>query len=114
LATPAAIEFQRQYAWDAVRDRCHHLVRDIRRRVNALTGLGPICPESSQWFGQMSTIRLPEIDADALQDRLRNEYQVEIPIIYWNGELFLRVSIQGYNDQADADALIAALEELLP
>ena len=114
LATPAAIAFQRQYTWDAVRDRCHHLARAIRRRINSLTGLASICPETSQWFGQMSTIRLPELDTDALQDQLRKEYQIEVPILRWNGKPFIRVSVQGYNIQADADALIAALEDLLP
>jgi isopenicillin-N epimerase len=113
LATPAAIEFQHQYAWEAVRDRCHHLVCDIRRRINELTGLEPICPETSQWFGQMSAIRLPELDTQVLQDRLREDYQIEVPVLRWNGLPMIRVSIQGYNNQADADALLAALEDLM-
>jgi isopenicillin-N epimerase len=113
LATPAAIAFQCEHAWDAVRDRCHHLVRDIRRRVNQQTGLEPICPETSQWFGQMSAIRLPELDTQTLQKRLREEYQIEVPILRWNGIPLIRVSVQGYNNQADADALVAALEDLL-
>lgn len=113
LATSAAIEFQRENAWDAVRDRCHHLVCDIRRRVNAITGLDPICSETSKWFGQMSTIRLPEVDVQRLQYQLWNEYRIEVPVLRWNGIPLIRVSIQGYNDQSDADALIAALEDLL-
>jgi isopenicillin-N epimerase len=113
LGTSAAIEFHRQYAWDAVRDRCHHLVRTIRCRVNDLTGLDPICPETSRWFGQISAIRLPEIDVKAFQVRFWEECQIEVPIIRWNGIPLMRASIQGYNDHADANALLSALEELL-
>ena len=113
LATSAAIQFHREFAWDAVSDRCHHLVRDIRRRVNAITGLEPICPETSKWFAQMSAIRLPEVDCKHLQDKLWGSYRIEVPTMNWNGIPLIRVSVQGYNDQSDADALITALEEIL-
>jgi len=48
-----------------------------------------------------------------LQNQLRDDYQIEVPILRWNGEPFIRVSVQGYNDQADAGALMAALEDVL-
>ncbi len=47
LAVPAAIAFQEQHGWDAVRRRCHKLARETRERINQLTGLAPICPEES-------------------------------------------------------------------
>jgi selenocysteine lyase/cysteine desulfurase len=34
--------------------------------------------------------------------------------VEWNGRDFIRVSVQGYNSQADIDALLAALQDLLP
>jgi isopenicillin-N epimerase len=114
LAVPAAIEFQRQQKLDAVRDRCHHLARDIRRRIEALTGYAPICPETSQWFGQMCVARLPEMDLPNLKKRLYDEYRIEVPVHRWNGLPLIPVSIQGYNDQSDADALLIALVKLLP
>ncbi len=114
LSVPAAIEFQRQHHWDAARDRCHHLAVATRRRINALTGLSAICPESSKWFGQMFSAWLPpQTDLSQLKTRLYNEFHIEIPIISWNGQKMLRVSLQAYNNQADADALLAALERLL-
>ena len=114
LAVPAAIEFKRKHKWDAVRDRCHHLARDTRRRINALTGLESICPETSKWFGQMSAVRLPDVDLPDLKTRLYEEFHIEVPIFSWNGNPLIRVSIQGYNDQSDADALVEALADLLP
>lgn len=114
LSVPAAIEFQRQQRWEAVRDRCHHLAVSLRREIEALTGLPSLCPESARWFGQMFACRLPaDINPQTLKERLLQEFRIEVPITSWNGENLLRVSIQGYNDQADAQALVAALHQLL-
>ena len=49
-----------------------------------------------------------------LKARLYAEHRVEAPLVRWNGEPFIRVSFQAYNDQADADALLDALARLLP
>ncbi|MEJ2737902.1 MAG: aminotransferase class V-fold PLP-dependent enzyme, partial [Anaerolineae bacterium] len=44
LSVPAAIRFQAEHDWPAVRDRCHALVQYARRAIAAVTGLPPICP----------------------------------------------------------------------
>lgn len=113
LATPAAIEFQAQHNWDQVRAECHALALETRRRLNALTGLPAICPDSPEWIGQLVAARLPAVDGAALKAALYDRYRVEVPVVRWNDQLFLRVSFQGYNTEADTDALLAALRELL-
>jgi isopenicillin-N epimerase len=114
LTVPAAIEFQAQHDWDAVRQQCHRLACDTRQRLNALTGLEPICPDSPQWFTQMFAARLPaHTDLEALKQRLYDEFRVEVPVVSWNHQKFIRVSFQGYNTQGDADILVEALKRLL-
>ena len=112
LSVPAAIRFQAEHDWDAVRRRCHALAAETRRRIDALTGLPPICPDP--WFGQLFAARLPECHLETLKTRLYDEYRVEVPLIRWNGQAFIRVSFQAYNDEADRDALVHALSRLLP
>lgn len=114
LTAPAAIEFQAEHDWEQVRVACHELVRQARQRVQALTGLAPICPDSSAWFRQMAAMRLPPCDTVGLKRRLWDEWRVEAPIINWNGAPLLRVSVQAYNDQADIERLVEALAALLP
>ncbi len=105
-----------------MRSRCHALAAATRDRIVELTGLPPICPDSfpagpevtDAWFAQFFAARLPECDLDALKARLCDEYRVEAPMVRWNGQPFVRVSFQAYNDRADADALIAGLARLLP
>jgi isopenicillin-N epimerase len=118
LAVPAAIRFQAERDWPSVRARCHALVADARRRIGALTGLPPATPEPEAgdwpWFCQMAIAPLPEVDARALKQRLYDEFRVEVPITQHAGQTYVRVSIQGYNTPEDVDALLTALERLLP
>jgi isopenicillin-N epimerase len=66
----------------------------------------------------MATVRLPLKDSSpkalaAFKTRLYEEYRVEAPLIAWNGQVLLRISVQGYNTQEDVDALVSALKALL-
>ena len=112
LTVPAAIRFQAEHDWEDVRRRCHQLAVATRGRIDAFTGLPPICPDT--WFPQFFTACLPACDLDALKTRLYDEHRIEAPLIHWNGQAFIRVSFQAYNDEEDADALLRALAQLLP
>lgn len=142
LSVPAAIRFQAEHDWDAVRARCHALAVETRARIAAVTGLAAICPEyvppspqsppsqgggsrlplapqergsgGEVWFAQFFAARLPDCDLDLLKARLYGEHRVEVPMIRWKDQPLIRVSFQAYNDAADADALVAGLARLLP
>jgi isopenicillin-N epimerase len=113
LSVPAAIEFLEHNHWDRVREVCHQLAVTTRQEINALTGLESICPEEGGWLGQMVVARLPEIDVKALSKHLYEDYRIEIPVIRWNDQTFIRVSIQGYNTRLDVDGLLGGLAALL-
>lgn len=111
LTVPDAIAYQRERNWDAVRTRCHALTEDTVRRICAVTGQSALSPISAEWFGQMASAPLPPtVDAAELKVKLYDGYRIEIPILAWNGFKVARVSFQGYNDQADADALVEAIK----
>ncbi len=114
LSVPAAIQFQIDHDWPQVRRACHELVRAAREEVSALTGLPPFTPDETQWFTQMSTLPLPPCDLDELKRRLYDEFQIEIPVIRWNNQYGVRISIQGYNTRAEVTTLSTALSCLLP
>jgi isopenicillin-N epimerase len=118
LSVPAAIQFQQAHDWEQVRQECRELAIKTRRRIDALTGLAPIYPEPNSngylWFQQMVSVRLPDpIDTQALSRKLYDEYRIEVPFQHWHGHNFMRLSFQGYNDPADAEALLDALQILL-
>ncbi len=113
LAVPAAIEFQQQHHWDAVRARCHALAVDLHQRVGALTGLAPIAADLDLWFAQMIAIPMPKDRMREIYERLYNDYNIVTAGGVIDGENSLRVSVQGYNTQEDCDRLYNALAELL-
>ena len=114
LSVPAAIQFQQDHAWAAVRTECHQLVKDAQRRISDLTGLAPLHAQSDNWFAQLAAAPLPaDADLVALKARLYDEYRVEIPLIQWKDKKLIRVSVQGYNTKEDIDRLLFALSKLL-
>lgn len=113
LSVPAAIDFLRANDWDVTRRWCHAVARSTREAINRATGLPALCPDGDGWFGQMASALLPACDADAFARRLREEFGVEAPVFQWNGRQVLRFSIQGYNSEADAATLAAAVTTLV-
>ena len=116
LSVPAAIGFQEKHDWDKVRGECHDLARDAQRRICELTGLAPLhaSRNSGNWFRQMFTAPLPaDTDIVALKLRLYDEYRIEVPLVDWNGNKLIRVSVQGYNTKRDIDKLCRVLRETL-
>jgi isopenicillin-N epimerase len=114
LSTPKAIEFQKEYKWDEVRESCHELVADAQERICELTGIAALHPQTGTWFRQMAAAPLPaETDVVLLKKRLYDEHRIEVPVHEWNGNKLIRVSVQGYNTKRDIDKLIKALSVLL-
>ncbi|MCA9951553.1 MAG: aminotransferase class V-fold PLP-dependent enzyme, partial [Anaerolineales bacterium] len=114
LSVPSAIQFQQDHEWTAVRQRCHQLLQQAQQRLCEITGLASIYPDEAGFYHQMASIPLPQIDdLLALKHSLLADYRIEVPLVTWNGRHFIRISVQAYNNQADIDHLINALQELL-
>jgi len=114
LAVPSAIQFMREHNWAEVQQACHALLQQAIERVCDLTGLLPLYPLDSEFYSQMGIAPLPAVNASVLKSRLYDEYKIEVPLTPWQNRQFIRISIQGYNDQDDVDKLVLALRALLP
>jgi len=107
LSVPAAIDFQREHDWPAVRARCHAMAVALMHRVAARTGLAPIGADDD--FAQMVPIPVPPTDPEALRTHLLEQHRIEVPVTRHAGRHFVRVSVQGYNSEEDLARLEAAL-----
>ncbi|MBN1147250.1 MAG: aminotransferase class V-fold PLP-dependent enzyme [Anaerolineales bacterium] len=120
LSVPAAIQFMQAHDWERLRQECSALLRQALERIGELTGLPSPYPcdpaDAPQPLPpQIGIAPLPHIaDLKALKSRLYDEFHIEVPLVDWNGQHFVRISVQAYNSQADIDALLAALEALFP
>jgi len=114
LSVPAAIQFAAEHNWETIRQQCHALLRQTIQRICDLTGLPPFYPLDSDFYRQMGLAPLPpDADLEAWRRRLLADYRIEIPVIEWNGQKFLRLSVQGYNTPEDLEALVKAVKALL-
>jgi isopenicillin-N epimerase len=112
LSVPAAIAFQREHNWPAVRAACHALAAEARAKMAALVGMDQPYPDSPEWYAQMTILPIPAPAAE-MHQRLWDEYQIEIPGIAWQGHNFVRISVQAYTTPEDIDRLINAVARIL-
>ena len=109
LTVPDAIRFQEAHNWASVSAECRKSAHKTLAQINALTGLAPLCADNGQWLGQMVAARLPAVDIKRLQARLYARHKVEVPLVAWNGQALIRVSVQAYNTAGDTERLLQAL-----
>jgi len=112
LAVPAAISFQREHDWQTLRSSCHNLAALANEEISSLFHLEPLSA-TKDWYAQMISIPLPgRFPSEVLQQRLFNEFKIEVPIVPWKGRTLMRISVQAYNTRRDLEKLIAALKDI--
>jgi isopenicillin-N epimerase len=110
LSVPAAIRFQEEHDWPAVRVRCNQLLAETLARIAELTGLPPVYPTEMGLFHQMAIARIPQqANLRAFKERLFDAHRIEVPCNEWRGAHFMRMSVQGYNTPQDLDRLVGVL-----
>jgi isopenicillin-N epimerase len=114
LAVPAAIDFQRELGFDAIRQRIGELVAHVRRRLTGLAGLTLATPAHPEMHGAMTAFNLPPgTDPAALRKGLWEGYRIEAPVIERPDRLLIRASTHFYNTEAEVDHLADSLPILL-
>jgi isopenicillin-N epimerase len=101
LSIPAAIEAHGTFDLE----RCRRLAASFHDRLPPFGST----PAPQMWATEVATD-----EPEELQRRLFDEYAIEVVVREWEGRSLLRVSIAPYNDEADVERLLAALETLTP
>jgi isopenicillin-N epimerase len=101
LTIPAAIEAHAQFDLE----RCRRLAASFHDRLPPFGAT----PAPQMWTTEVATD-----EPEELQRRLYDEDRIEVVVREWEGRSLLRVSIAPYNDEADVERLLDALERLIP
>jgi isopenicillin-N epimerase len=113
LAAPAAIDLLGGLGWPRLWRHNHALALFGRDAVAGELGTG--VPVTEDRFGSMSLVELPpatvtsQAEGLALQERLFDEYRIEVPVTTWDGRAFLRLSAHAYNAPEEYERLAAAV-----
>jgi isopenicillin-N epimerase len=113
LCIPAAIEFMQQHNWAQVAHQCKTLVHNNAARFSNLLKTECLAPVVDQYIGQMLSVPIRCKEPANFKAYLLDTYKIEIPIMQHDGSVYLRYSLNAFNDQQDMDALYNALHETL-
>jgi len=113
LSVPAAIDYQRERDWPAVRARCVDDAVYLQERLLELPGVAPLSDSAEPLFRPMVSVLLPPTTDEEAQRKLFADHVIEVPIFEWHDHLVLRCSIAAYNDRHDIDRFVGALGPLL-
>jgi isopenicillin-N epimerase len=125
LSVPGALrvmESMVEGGWDEVRRRNRELVLEGRDILCDALGVKAPCPDTM--IGSLASLPLPDGDTgsvnelfpfDKLQDRLLEDYRIEVPVIAWPAppRRLVRISAQLYNSRPQYVALGEALKKVL-
>ncbi len=111
LTIPTAINFYIKEIRPS-QESCKKIIQDTYSEFPSVLNTEPISA-GIEWLAQLVAHPLPKNIPSNLKKRLWEEYQIEIPVFEWNGQEFVRVSIQVYNTQKDVDLLMSALRSLI-
>ena len=111
LTIPTAINFYIKEIRPS-QESCKKIIQDTYSEFPSVLNTEPISA-GKEWLAQLVAHPLPKNIPSNLKKRLWEEYQIEIPVFEWNGQEFVRVSIQVYNTQKDVDLLMSALRSLI-
>lgn len=116
LTVPHAIRFFQRFDIQKLDQRNHALARFARQQLSQLRGAEPVTPEGREWFGWLVAVWLPPVDPQilsGLQQRLWENYRIEVPIVHFRNRYLVRVSCHCYNSTHDIDYLVHALNREL-
>ena len=109
---PAAISFMKENNWDEVSSQCRQVVLKNAMRFCNLLGTEPLLPLDDFFVRQLFSIPIRTQDPELLKGRLYDEYRIQIPVMRHGDRVFIRYSIQAFNQPEDLDRLEEALKEL--
>ena len=114
LTIPTAIDFlSDQVGLDDFRARTSYLAAQAERLLCEEFGTTPMANRSDGWYASMAHVPLPAGDFSHLQQALWDEYQIEVPIIYFDHCWYIRVSCHLYTSTKHLETLTFALRKLL-
>ena len=122
LTIPKVIRFLNQNNWNDIATECHNLILYVKNQFNIDKSLCSPTSNNDKHLGQMLSFQLDENNKISiavkenpskiveLQKTIFKQSNIHIPIIYWNGSVFMRVSIQAYNTKDDINKMFDMLE----
>ena len=111
LSIPSAIEFYHGYLEKNLK-LCRKNIKYAFKNLELTLKTEPIS-NGGNWIAQMVSHPLPKSVPPDLKEILYNKHKIEIPIFMWRNRMFIRISMQVYNEKKEIDLLLSALSGII-
>jgi isopenicillin-N epimerase len=108
LTIPDAIKFIKDKSYSKAFSDSAELAYKTAIIISRLTKI-PLLANQEFLAPQMISIPVPKCNVYKLKKQLLEKFNIEIPVIKWKNKCFVRISIQIYNNEIEANKLIKAL-----
>lgn len=112
LTTPAALEFMHENKWEERKEECRRVRQHYYPIVAGKLNSNLIAPNTDEFLGQMCSIPIQLSNPTKLKEMLFEKYNIEIPILFMKEAMFLRISFQAYNGEAEIEQLLDAIKKI--
>lgn len=116
LTIPKAIEFRDEYSWNDVSEVSRQMILDFRSEILSSFDTIPLFEDNpTHWLGQMYSFSIPNHinECTRIKSQLIHEHNIEIPVFVWDKKLYIRISLNGYNNEEDLHRLLSVLPEII-
>jgi isopenicillin-N epimerase len=109
---PTVINYLNDNNWTEKAKICRQLVFDNAPRFSKLLKTPILAPLHTDFIGQMLSLKINCVELLTLKNLLYQKYKIEIPIMPHEQDVYIRFSIQVFNNQKDLDILFDALVDI--
>ncbi|MGB1102948.1 MAG: aminotransferase class V-fold PLP-dependent enzyme [Crocinitomicaceae bacterium] len=112
LVTPHALKFLDEHNWEEEKKRCRSLLKEYYPIVAKKLNSNTIAPITDEFLGQICSIPINTFKPIELKNLLYEKYRIEIPVIEFENDIYLRISFQAYNGPEEIETLIDAINKI--
>ncbi len=112
LCIPAAIQFMEENDWWNVSARCQQLTQANAGAFCKVLGATALAPVNNDFILQLYSSPIQTKEPQRLKQYLYEKHSIQIPVMPHGDNVYLRYSIQAFNEQADLDKLFDAIKEI--
>ena len=112
LTTEAAIGFMAKHDWPTVSLACKQMILEYEERYCRLLGTQPLRKAELSQALQMQSLPVKCPQPEKLHDLFYTDYKIQVPVMRQDDKVYLRYSINGFNDALDIEKFFTAIESI--
>ncbi len=112
LTIPSAIDFMTEHSWEKVAASCRQLVQHNAEKLCSLLSTSPLAPVNDDFILQLFSAPIKTTEPEKLHDLFFDQYKIQIPVMRHGDKVYLRYSVNAFNDQKDLDKLFSAISDI--